>query len=184
MVIHSPFPNVDFQRTNIVFRLFPPGGKPSEEPLWIDSKDTKVSLSPAQLLGWMKRLACGLGKAGLKRGDVVMIYTPNHIFVPASYLGVAGGGYAFSGASPVYTANGGSESCAGNEVILSGSNRIGTSIKEYRSSNPARTSSIDQERHRRRKTSRSSQESRFPILRCRKSDHRRCERLAASSQHT
>jgi 4-coumarate--CoA ligase len=118
MVIHSPFPDVDFQQTNIVFRLFPPGYKPSGEPLWIDSKDTNVSLSPAQLLGWMKRLACGLEKSGLTRGDVVMIYTPNHIFVPASYLGISGGRYAFSGASPVNTANGKSESCPDSEVIL------------------------------------------------------------------
>lgn len=32
-----------------------------------------------------------------------MIFTPNHIFVPVAYLGIAGNGYAFSGANPIYT---------------------------------------------------------------------------------
>jgi acyl-CoA synthetase (AMP-forming)/AMP-acid ligase II len=48
-------------------------------------------------------LAFGLERIGLKKGDVVMIYTPNHIFVPVAYLGIVGAGYAFSGANPVYT---------------------------------------------------------------------------------
>lgn len=39
----------------------------------------------------------------MKKGDVVMIYTPNHIFVPVAYLGIVGAGFAFSGANPVYT---------------------------------------------------------------------------------
>ena len=36
----------------------------------------------------------------------MMIFTPNHIFVPVAYLGVVGAGYAFSGANPVYTVAG------------------------------------------------------------------------------
>lgn len=130
MVISSPFPDVEIQETNIISRLFPPGSKPCERPIWIDSKDTSISLSPAQLLQWTKRLACGLGKAGLKRGDVVMIYTPNHIFVPVSYLGAAGGGYVFSGANPVYTVNGWVEFHSNVELKLT-LNRISTSAKEY-----------------------------------------------------
>ena len=33
----------------------------------------------------------------------MIIYTPNHIFVPAAYLGIVGGGRAFSAANPIYT---------------------------------------------------------------------------------
>lgn len=32
-----------------------------------------------------------------------MIYTPNHIFVPAAYLGIVGSCRAFSAANPIYT---------------------------------------------------------------------------------
>ncbi|CAG8951394.1 hypothetical protein HYFRA_00007307 [Hymenoscyphus fraxineus] len=103
MPYRSSFPDLDIPQVDILTYLFPPGESPSTTPVWIDSKDTSNSLSPAQLLQWVKRLAVGLDKTGMKKGDVVMIYTPNHIFVPVAYLGIVGAGYAFSGANPVYT---------------------------------------------------------------------------------
>ena len=103
MPFTSPFPDLPIPKVDILTYLFPPGERPSTTPLWIDSKDTSISLSPAQLLQWVKRLAFGLERTGVRKGDVVMIYTPNHIFVPVAYLGVVGAGYAFSGANPVYT---------------------------------------------------------------------------------
>ena len=106
MALRSPFPEVEIPKCNILTHLFPPDNEPPEQPIWIDSKNTGISLSAAQLKQWVKRLAFGLTKAGLKRSDVVLIYTPNHIFVPAAYLGIMGGGFAFSGANPVYTPNG------------------------------------------------------------------------------
>lgn len=103
MPFSSPFPDVHIPKTDILTYLFPPEKAPSTKPLWIDSKNPKISLSPARLLQWVKRLAFGLEKSGVKKGEVVMIYTPNHIFVPVAYLGIVGAGYAFSGANPVYT---------------------------------------------------------------------------------
>jgi 4-coumarate--CoA ligase len=103
MPLSSPFPELHIPKVDILTYLFPPGETQSRNPLWIDSKDTKISLSPAQLLQWVKRLAFGLERSGIKREEVVMIYTPNHIFVPVAYLGVVGAGYAFSGANPIYT---------------------------------------------------------------------------------
>ena len=103
MPFTSPFPALDIPKVDILTYLFPSGETPSDKPQWIDSSDPKISLSPAQLLQWVKRLAFGLERTGLKKGEVVMIYTPNHIFVPVAYLGIVGAGYAFSGANPVYT---------------------------------------------------------------------------------
>lgn len=99
----SPFPPLSIPQVDLLTYLFPPGETVSTKPLWIDSKDTSVSLSLSQSLRWVKRLAFGLERMGLKKGDVVMIYTPNHIFIPVAYLGVVSAGYAFSGANPVYT---------------------------------------------------------------------------------
>jgi 4-coumarate--CoA ligase len=99
----SPFPKLDIPEVDILSYVFPPGHTPSSTPLWIDSKDPSLSLSPSQLLTWVKRLAFGLERLGVKKGEVVMIYTPNHIFVPVAYLAIAGAGYAFSGANPIYT---------------------------------------------------------------------------------
>lgn len=106
MPISSPFPTLDIPKKNILSYLFPADVKPSDSPIWIDTKNPDVSLSAAQGLRWIKRLAVGLERLGVKRGDVVMIFTPNHIFVPVSYLGVVGAGYAFSGANPAYASSG------------------------------------------------------------------------------
>lgn len=103
MPFTSPFPALDIPKVDILTYLFPPGETPSDKPQWIDSSNPSNSLSPAQLLQWVKRLGFGLEKTGVEKGEVVMIYTPNHIFVPVAYLGIVGAGYAFSGANPVYT---------------------------------------------------------------------------------
>ena len=103
MVYKSPFPDVEIPKVNILDYIFPENETPSTTPIWIDSNDSSISLSPSQALQWAKRLAFGLEKLGVKKGEVVMVYTPNHIFVPVAYLGAVGAGYAFSGANPVYT---------------------------------------------------------------------------------
>jgi len=106
MPLKSPFPDIDIPKVDILTYLFPPNTSPSTEPIWIDSADANIALSPAQLLHWVKRLAFGLERSGIKKGEVVMIYTPNHIFVPVAYLGIVGAGCAFSGANPIYTVSG------------------------------------------------------------------------------
>jgi hypothetical protein len=103
MPIKCPFPDVEIPEVDILSYIFPPNEKPSTNPMWIDSQDQSISLSPAQMLQWVKRLAFGLERSGVKRGDVVMTYTPNHVFVPVAYLGIVGAGFAFTGANPIYT---------------------------------------------------------------------------------
>jgi 4-coumarate--CoA ligase len=103
MTYSSPFPKLDIPKVDILTYLFPENEKPHTTPLWIDSRDPNLSLSPAQVLQWVKRLGFGLERTGIKKGEVVMIFTPNHIFVPVAYLGIVGAGYAFSGCNPIYT---------------------------------------------------------------------------------
>lgn len=106
MPFKSLLPDIDIPKLDLLTYAFPEGTSPSTDPLWHDLKDPSNSLSPAQLLQWIKRLAVGLKNEGVKKGEVVMIYTPNHIFVPVAYLGISGNGYAFSGANPIYTVPG------------------------------------------------------------------------------
>jgi 4-coumarate--CoA ligase len=103
MVIKSPFPSIEIPESNILTYLFPENEEPFDEPLWLDSRNVQHSLTPKALLQWVKRLSFGLEKLGHQRGDVVMIFTPNHIFVPVAYLGIVGAGCIFSGANPAYT---------------------------------------------------------------------------------
>lgn len=105
MPYSSPYPTLDIPQENILSYLFE-RGPVSDQPLWLDSRDTSRSLSPKQLLQWARRLGHGLERLGLQKGDVVMICTPNQIFVPVAYLGIVGAGYIFSGANPAYTVHG------------------------------------------------------------------------------
>lgn len=61
----------------------------SNTPVWHDSNDPSICLSRRQL-GW-------------KAGEVVLIFTPNHLLVPVTYLGVVGSKRVFSGVNPIYT---------------------------------------------------------------------------------
>ena len=60
-------------------------------------------MSKRQLLHKVKKLAVGLDKLGIRDGEVVLIFTPNHLLVPVAYLGVVGSKRVFSGVNPIYT---------------------------------------------------------------------------------
>jgi acyl-coenzyme A synthetase/AMP-(fatty) acid ligase len=99
----SLYPDISIPETDILSYLFPANETPSTEPIWIDSADTSISLSPMQALQWVKRLALGLERTGIEKGQVIMVYTPNHIFVPVAYLAIVSAGYSFSAGNPAYT---------------------------------------------------------------------------------
>lgn len=103
MAYSSVFPPLDIPRSNILSYLYPPNQTVSNQPIWIDANDPNNSLSPRQMLSWVRRLGYGLDRLGVGKGEVVMIYTPNHIFVPVAYQGIVGSGRIFSGANPIYT---------------------------------------------------------------------------------
>ena len=106
MPFKSTFPLLDIPKVDILSYLFPDNESLSEMPVWFDSENPEYHLSPKELLQWVKRLAVGLDKLGVKRGEVVMIFTPNHVFVPVAYLGIVGSGRIFSGANSIYTMSG------------------------------------------------------------------------------
>ncbi|KAF2798864.1 4-coumarate-CoA ligase [Melanomma pulvis-pyrius CBS 109.77] len=101
MPSESPF-QIDIPTTDLLTYLFPPSEAASDTKIWIDADDTSNSLSPRQALAWIKALGAGLQALGLQRQDVVMVYSPNHIFIPVAYLGIAGCGCIFSGCNPAY----------------------------------------------------------------------------------
>ncbi|KAK6439338.1 hypothetical protein LTR95_004463 [Oleoguttula sp. CCFEE 5521] len=100
----SPF-QIDIPATDVLSYVFPEGTRPSDQPIWIDADNTSNSLSPAQLLQWVKRLGMGLDRLGIGQDEAVMMYSSNHIFIPVAYLGVAGSGRIFTGCNPAYGVN-------------------------------------------------------------------------------
>jgi len=77
-------------------------------PLYISAASPeKYSLSPAQALTLIKRFAVGLQKLeGVGQGDVVMMFSPNHVFVPVGYLGAIAAGGIFCGCSVSFGVSG------------------------------------------------------------------------------
>lgn len=103
MLYQSVYPSLDIPKTNILSYLYPANQTVSDKPIWIDAQNPQNSLSPRQMLLWVRRVGCGLDKLGVEKGEVVMILTPNHIFVPVAYQGIVGSSRIFSGANPSYT---------------------------------------------------------------------------------
>ena len=101
------FYRIDVPGIDILSWLFPQGHDASNQPLWIDAKQpNRFSLSPKQLLEWVKRMGFGLERLGLSQQDTILIHSMNHIFVPVAYLGATGNGYVFSGCNPAYGVDG------------------------------------------------------------------------------
>ncbi|RFU35301.1 hypothetical protein B7463_g1048, partial [Scytalidium lignicola] len=106
MIYKSPIPSVTIPEQSIldlVFTSASPNHKLSSEPLWIDADDTSNFISLHSAREWVKRLGCGLQKRGIGKGDVVLMFTSNHIFVPVGFLGFVASGAAFSGSNPAFT---------------------------------------------------------------------------------
>ncbi|KAF2094440.1 4-coumarate-CoA ligase [Rhizodiscina lignyota] len=97
----SPF-QIDIPATDIFSFAFPPDEPLSDKPLYLDAADTSKSLSPRQVVQWVKRLGLGLQRVGLKEGDVAMVFSSSHIFMPVMYLGLSAAGYIFTGCNPAY----------------------------------------------------------------------------------
>lgn len=108
MPFKSLYPDIDIPQSNLLTNIFgnSDGSDLSDEPIWLNNKDPSKNLSLKQCLQYIKRLGCGLEQLGFQRQDVVVMCSPNHIFVPVAYLGLIGAGYIFSGVNPVYTASG------------------------------------------------------------------------------
>jgi 4-coumarate--CoA ligase len=100
--------------TDVLTWLFhqPPSCAPSEasndKPIYVSAvAPQKFSLSPSQVLLWVKRFAAGLrGLEGFGDGDVVMMFSPNHVFVPVGYLGAIASGGIFCGCSSGFGVSG------------------------------------------------------------------------------
>jgi acyl-CoA synthetase (AMP-forming)/AMP-acid ligase II len=96
---------VEIPQCNILSYLFDNIRGDPNAPIWIDAKDNSNSLSRDQAFSLIQRLAVGFDRHGVGEGEAVMVFSPNHIFVPLVYLAAAGSKRFFTGANPAYTVN-------------------------------------------------------------------------------
>ena len=105
MPYNSPF-TISIPSTDLLTYLFARETSEDDMPLWISAVDPSISLSRREALQWIRRLAFGLGRLQLEIGDVVMVISPNQVYVPIAYLGSIGYGATFSGLSPIASVKG------------------------------------------------------------------------------
>ena len=171
----SIFAPISIPSCNVLTFLFPPDSeiRTSTKPIWIDAIDPAIQLSAGAALAWIKRLSQGLdnlrnkqnGGQLVKRGEVVLIFTPNHVFVPVAYMGIVGSGRIFSGINPAYSVNGRPFSFPylPNAVLLI-DNRGGLSDAKYRGEGGVGSSIFTRDGTQRCRTSWSAYRSTVSIL--------------------
>ncbi|KAF4344205.1 4-coumarate ligase [Fusarium beomiforme] len=76
----------------------------NEEAIFVDAENPKNTLTFAEYQLYSKRVALGLRHLGVKRGDRVLTFSENGIFVPCLFFGVVMAGAIFTGAAPSSTA--------------------------------------------------------------------------------
>jgi len=99
--------SIDIPYCHLATLLFtsPTDPLPDSTPCFYEAArpDThNLSLSAFRL--WSQRFAAGLRKAGLKRGDCVLLFSGNDLFFPIVFMGTIIAGGIFTGANPTYVA--------------------------------------------------------------------------------
>jgi 4-coumarate--CoA ligase len=106
MPTRSPHPSLKIPEKNLLSYLFLADDATAicDKPIWIDASNPSVYLTQKTLLSTAKRLAVGIEKRSCadgnllaKPGEVVLIFSPNQIMIPAAYLGSVGSQRIFSG---------------------------------------------------------------------------------------
>lgn len=105
MPFTSPYAPIRVPSCNLLSYIFADGRSEDTEPVWIDAVDPSRSLSLSQTHTLIKRFVVGLDNLGIPIGARILLFTPNHIYVPAVFLGTAGSKRVISGANPTYTAS-------------------------------------------------------------------------------
>ncbi|GBC08165.1 hypothetical protein RclHR1_07940004 [Rhizophagus clarus] len=134
----SNFPDIDFKEIGIYqFITSNPYGIDDDKAIFIDGLTDK-KLTFGQLKANSKKLAFSLkNKIKFKRGDVLAIYSPNHIDYPVAIFGTIAAGGIVTPVNPEYT----SEELAsqlidcGASVIISHPNYLDKSIKAASAAN-------------------------------------------------
>ncbi|RVX66462.1 hypothetical protein B0A52_09692 [Exophiala mesophila] len=87
----------------LTYLLPPEDHGDGDQRLWIDAEDTSRYITRLGTLQWVKSLSVAFQRMGVRVGDVVLMFSPNHIYVPPAYIGTVAHGAVFTAASPAST---------------------------------------------------------------------------------
>jgi acyl-CoA synthetase (AMP-forming)/AMP-acid ligase II len=104
MVFKSPYADVAIPEVGVAQMVYQHALQYGDKPAMIDGQ-TGRTLTYAQLYGGVRRVAGNLAKRGLRKGEVVGIYSPNLPEYPLAFHGVVLAGGVVTTANPLYTAD-------------------------------------------------------------------------------
>ncbi len=104
MIITSQFPPVETLDVPIHDAVLGRAQEYGERPAMVDGVTGK-EISYAQLDVMTRRVAAGLAELGIRRGDVIAIYSPNTILYPVVFYGATRAGATVTTVNALYTAD-------------------------------------------------------------------------------
>ena len=103
VIFRSPFPEIVIPAVPLAKLVLGQAAERASKPAIIDAETGRM-LSYGQLAGLVERVAVGLHRLGLRKGDVLATLLPNLPEFPAIFLAVVHAGGICSTMSPLYTA--------------------------------------------------------------------------------
>src|SRR5688500_8966476 len=102
MNFRSPFPDVEIPDVSLTEFVFSRAAEHAERPALVDGVSGRV-LTYAQLAEAVRAAAAGLARRGLKKGDVLALYSPHLPESVAAFHAVASLGGVVTTVNPLYT---------------------------------------------------------------------------------
>jgi len=103
MVIRSPFPDVTIPNIPLHELVLSAAADRPDKPAFIDGP-TGATITYGELAGMVDRLAAALAERGIRKGDVVGIFSPNTPYYAVVFHGVLRAGAAATTINALYTA--------------------------------------------------------------------------------
>lgn len=102
MIYRSPYPDVQIPLTSLPHFVLENAGSDWDRPALIDGP-TGRTLTYRQLAGAIRRTASGLAARGIKKGEVLGIFSPNIPEYAVAFFGMSAAGGVASTINPTYT---------------------------------------------------------------------------------
>ncbi len=102
MVLASRFPDVEVPDVPVPSYVLAASRELGDAPALVDGLSGET-ISHGQLVGYVDRFAAALHARGLGKGDVVAVFSPNTIWYPVVFHGIAAAGCVMSPVNSLYT---------------------------------------------------------------------------------
>jgi acyl-CoA synthetase (AMP-forming)/AMP-acid ligase II len=101
VALASPYPDVDIPDLSVPDFVLAAGKERPDAPALVDGLSGET-ITHGELAGYVDRFAAALHEAGLRKGDVVAVFSPNTIWYPVVFHGIAKAGCIMSPINALY----------------------------------------------------------------------------------